>query len=254
MEALQKYIQRRDAEKSSRPETRSVPAPATVPCLPGLSKRRTSTASRSTQDPTDAELLAALVELDVEAPSSSAVPAPPQHFLPTAEPEQQPSQTQPVPTAEVLLHEGWKQTLPKEQHQWVSRALFNRDQSGRLALTKNLRLWWSPPGLQLVYTQPPSSSDTFSHSRLFLWMPYRMWAFKLLCVHPECRRLGHKLTACGTYKTVRRVLDFSGWYFMATEDLECHRCKKKVAGWSQDILDQLDPVHREKFPVILTYR
>ncbi|XP_076836386.1 uncharacterized protein LOC143482023 isoform X1 [Brachyhypopomus gauderio] len=75
-----------------------------------------------------------------------------------------------------------------------------------------------------------------------------------MCVNPECRRLGHKLTACGTYKTVQRVLDFSGWYFMATEYLECRRCKKKVAGWSQDILDQLDPVHREKFPVILTYR
>ncbi|XP_076851096.1 uncharacterized protein LOC143501317 [Brachyhypopomus gauderio] len=56
------------------------------------------------------------------------------------------------------------------------------------------------------------------------------------------------------YKTVRRVLNFSGWYFMATEYLECRRCKKKVAGWSQDILDQLDPVHREMFPAILTYR
>ncbi|KAK1784257.1 hypothetical protein P4O66_019991 [Electrophorus voltai] len=59
--------------------------------------------------------------------------------------------------------------------------------------------------------------------------------------------------ACGLYKTVRRVLDFSGWYFMATEYLECRRCKK-VAGWSQDVLDQLDSVHREKFPAVLTYR
>ncbi|XP_076833000.1 uncharacterized protein LOC143477983 [Brachyhypopomus gauderio] len=133
----------------------------------------------------------------------------------------------------------------------VQRPTPTRDQSGRLAL--NLRLWWSPPGPRLVYMQPPSSPDAFFHSRLFLWMPYRMWAFKLLCVHPECRRLGHKLTACGMYKTVRRVLDFSGWYFMATEYLECRRCKKMMAGWSQDILDQLDPVHREKFPAILTY-
>ncbi|XP_076876355.1 uncharacterized protein LOC143525834 [Brachyhypopomus gauderio] len=77
---------------------------------------------------------------------------PPQHSLPTAEPEQQPLEMQPVSTAEVLLPEGWKQTLPKEQHQWVSRALFTRDQSGRLALTKNLRLWWPPPGPRLVYT------------------------------------------------------------------------------------------------------
>ncbi len=27
-----------------------------------------------------------------------------------------------------------------------------------------------------------------------------------------------------------------------------------MAGWSQDILDQLDPIHREKFPAVLTYR
>ncbi|KAK1793681.1 hypothetical protein P4O66_012043, partial [Electrophorus voltai] len=112
---------------------------------------------------------------------------------------------------------------------------------------KHLRLWWLPPGPRLVYAQPLSSPDAFFRSRLFLWMPYRMWAFKLLCVQPECRRLGHKLTACGLYKTVRRVLDFSGWYFMATEYLEGHCCKKKVAGWSQDILEQLDPIHREKF-------
>lgn len=46
----------------------------------------------------------------------------------------------------------------------------------------------------------------------------------------------------------------SGWYFMVTEYLECYSCRKKVAGWSQDILDQLDPIHREKFPAVLTYR
>ncbi|KAL6473039.1 hypothetical protein MHYP_G00192270 [Metynnis hypsauchen] len=41
---------------------------------------------------------------------------------------------------------------------------------------------------------------------------------------------------------------------MATEYLECHRCRKKVAGWSLDILEQLDPAHRAMFPAILTYR
>ncbi|KAL6475704.1 hypothetical protein MHYP_G00167440 [Metynnis hypsauchen] len=40
---------------------------------------------------------------------------------------------------------------------------------------------------------------------------------------------------------------------MATEYLECHLCRKKVAGWSQDILEQLDPAHRAMFPAILTY-
>ncbi|KAL6473026.1 hypothetical protein MHYP_G00192340 [Metynnis hypsauchen] len=62
------------------------------------------------------------------------------------------------------------------------------------------------------------------------------------------------VSASGLYKTVRRVLDIDGWYFMATEYLECHRCRKKVAGWSLDILEQLDPAHRAMFPAILTYR
>lgn len=30
--------------------------------------------------------------------------------------------------------------------------------------------------------------------------------------------------------------------------------KKKLAAWSHDILNQLDPVHREMFPAVLTYR
>ncbi len=155
---------------------------------------------------------------------------------------------------QLLLPEGRKQTLPKQQHLWVSKALFTKDKSGRLALTKNLRLWWFPPGPRPLYVQPPSSPDGFFHAKLFLWVPYRMWAYRLLCTQPTCRRLGIQLTACGMYKTVRRVLDVSGWYFMGTEYLECRSCKKKLAAWSKDILDQLDPVHREKFPAVLTYR
>ncbi len=126
---------------------------------------------------------------------------------------------------QLLLPEGWKHTL---QHLWVSKALFTRDKSGRLALTKNLRLWWHPPGPRPPYSQPLSSPDAFYHVRLFLCVPYRLWAYRLLCSQPNCRRLGFPLTACGIYKTVRRVLGVSGWYFMAKEYLECRSCKKKT--------------------------
>ncbi len=155
---------------------------------------------------------------------------------------------------QLLLPEGWKQTLPKKQHLWASKALFTREKSGRLALTKNLSLWWSPPGARPLYSQPPSKPDAFFHSKLFLWIPYRMWAYTLLCSQPNCHRLGFQLTASGMYKTVRRVLDPNGWYFMATEYLECRSCRKKLAAWSRDILDQLDLSHREQFPTVLTYR
>ncbi|XP_051787510.1 uncharacterized protein LOC114657616 isoform X3 [Erpetoichthys calabaricus] len=76
-----------------------------------------------------------------------------------------------------------------------------------------------------------------------------MWGYKL-----SCTACSHRLSGAGLYRTVRRVLDTDGWYFMATEYLECRRCKKKVAGWSQDILDQLHCTHRDQFPAILTYR
>lgn len=91
-----------------------------------------------------------------------------------------------------LLHEGWKQTLLKEQHLWVSKALFTKDKSGRLGLTKNLRLWWFSPGPRPLYLQPPSP-DGFFHAKLFLWVPYRMWAYRLLCTQPTCPRLGIQL-------------------------------------------------------------
>ncbi|ROL46207.1 hypothetical protein DPX16_8610, partial [Anabarilius grahami] len=85
-------------------------------------------------------------------------------------------------------------------------------------------------------------------------VPYRMWAYRLLCHQPNCRRLGIQLTGCGMYKTVRRVLDLNGWYFMATEYMECRSCKKKLAAWSRDILEQLDPSHLNLFSAVLTYR
>ncbi|KAK1803985.1 hypothetical protein P4O66_003920 [Electrophorus voltai] len=222
-EALQKYIQRTDAKESGRVSSRQSSI-AISSALEGSSARLASEGScvrlravevtrlETAQEPSDADLLAVSMELDTEAPSSSApeVPAPPQRSLPTAEPEKQP-----VPTADVLLPEGWKQTLPREQHQWVSRALFTREQSGRPVLPKNLCLWWSTPGPWLVYAQPPSSPDAFFHSRMFLWMPYRVYAFKLLCAQPSA--VGWAIS-CGLYRT---VLDFSGWYFMATQQLPC---------------------------------
>ncbi|XP_027147719.1 uncharacterized protein LOC109140255 isoform X2 [Larimichthys crocea] len=41
---------------------------------------------------------------------------------------------------------------------------------------------------------------------------------------------------------------------MATEYLECRRCKKKVGGWSQGIIRQLPPTYSCQFPAVLTYK
>ncbi len=79
-----------------------------------------------------------------------------------------------------------------------------------------------------------------------------MWLIPLACVRPDCGK--HRLTAAGLYQTVRKVLDIDGWYDLATEYLECKRCKKKYPAWSEDILGQLDMGHRSQFPALLTYR
>ncbi|XP_064856746.1 uncharacterized protein LOC115112622 [Oncorhynchus nerka] len=75
------------------------------------------------------------------------------------------------------------------------------------------------------------------------------------CAQPQCAQPQYKrqkLTGCGVYKTVRRVLDmdgwyymgteysYRGWYYMGTEYLECRLCKKLLAGWSLEVLNQLD--------------
>ncbi|KAK5901422.1 hypothetical protein CgunFtcFv8_026296 [Champsocephalus gunnari] len=62
------------------------------------------------------------------------------------------------------------------------------------------------------------------------------------------------MTGGGLYKTVRRVLDLDGWYYMRTEYLECSSCTKKCASWSESIRKQLDLDHQLLFPAVLTYR
>jgi len=62
------------------------------------------------------------------------------------------------------------------------------------------------------------------------------------------------MVKAGLYRTIRRVLDIDGWYLMATEYLECRRCKKKVGGWSQGIIRQLAPTYSCQFPAVLTYK
>ncbi|KAG7500103.1 hypothetical protein JOB18_008713 [Solea senegalensis] len=232
MDAFQKYVLARD--KQSEP-AHGLPQPGT-----------------SSSDPSDAELLAAAAEVD--SPSTSRDT--PTAVVPSSSlsSEQGPGPGLMAPqkpaSGKELLPVSWRQTLPEEQQEWVGRALFQREpSSGKVVLTSPLKLWWHPPGARPLYTQPPANAHAFFQHPFFLWMPYRMWAYRL-----KCPADGRKLMDAGLYKTVRRVLDRSGWYFMATECLECPACHKKIVSWSRDILDQLDVAHREQFPAVLTYK
>ncbi|KAK0151968.1 hypothetical protein N1851_006667 [Merluccius polli] len=220
---LRKYVQARDAAKAALVAAGKAARAAQPPL---------DAAVWPEDGPSDADLLAA-----------------------AAEPPERPLQDstcgeRSAPGAQ-LLPRGWRLTLPEEQHDWVGRALFRRAANGQVVLVSQLRLWWHPPGARPLYTQPPATSHPFFQRPFFLWAPYRMWAYHLRCPTVAC---GGKLAGAGLYKTVRRVLDRSCWYFMGTEYLECSSCHKKVPGWSQDILRQLDIAHREQFPAVPTYK
>eukprot|EP00063_Salmo_salar_P065245 XP_014040080.1 PREDICTED: uncharacterized protein LOC106593263 [Salmo salar] len=191
-----------------------------------------------------------------QVPAPVPVPAPAPALLGQSEEEDLPRQSflPPRPaseSAELLLPESWRSSLTKEQQRWIGRTLFTRNSFGRSTLTTDLVTWWTPPQPRPIYNQPPASPDPFFACQLFLWMPVRIWAYKLACPQSGCRGT---LCKAGLYKTIRRVLDIDRWYLMATEYLECGRCKKKVAGWSRDLVSQLDARHRCQFPAILTYK
>ncbi|XP_063969451.1 uncharacterized protein LOC129281451 isoform X1 [Lytechinus pictus] len=152
-----------------------------------------------------------------------------------------------------LLSDGWRQSLPYHDHEWVSNTFFKRSARGRAEfdMSKITQLWFHPAEPMTFQGKPPKPSPYFA-TRLFLWMPRKLWRVKLVCPREEC--YGQELTSAGVYPTVRPVLNVDGFYNLAGEYLECRRCKGKIISWSKPVLDQLDPCHRIQFQVVLTYR
>ena len=145
------------------------------------------------------------------------------------------------------LPEGQKKSLPKEDHIWVSKAIFKQSSSkdkAELDMSKVNKFWWYPPQPSLRVHQRPTVNAYFTR-RLLLRMPRKLWQVRLLCPHDDCVK--HPLTSAGLYQHVRQVLDLDGYYSLVTKYLECGKCKRKVIGWSQGILDQLDVGHRKQF-------
>ena len=147
---------------------------------------------------------------------------------------------------QIYLPNGWRDAIAESDQQWISRQLF-KDQK----LVHPLSLWYRPPLPPPIPTRPPKPHLYFAR-RLFVWMPYRIWAYKFVCSGPGCNK--KQLTGAGPYKTVRKVLDIDEFYYLIGEVLECTNCKKKFISWSKEILDQLDESHRRQFRVILTHK
>ena len=75
----------------------------------------------------------------------------------------------------------------------------------------------------------------------------------------------HDPHRCGYSKTVRYIVDISGWYCMLTEVLGCNECSKasksssdhhmgRYLAWSNNIVSQLAPCHQQRFPAVLTQK
>jgi hypothetical protein len=153
-----------------------------------------------------------------------------------------------------MLHRYHLWSSPKTGRsvfQWrCTNALFERKPNGQRGLRENdLRVWNYPPQPANIYNQRPANANAFFARPFCLWMPFKMSKVPFNC--HLCNKL---LTGGGLYRTVRAVIDESGFSYLATEVLECKNCKKKFSGWHPAILKQLDPATRARFPCALSYK
>ncbi|KAI8481612.1 hypothetical protein Bbelb_047850 [Branchiostoma belcheri] len=131
-----------------------------------------------------------------------------------------------------------------------------------MRLVKQQRSWmnlpWTPDSLrdQNWYYPPKTAKaagsaphpDNYFQNRMFLWAPMRMWKISLFC--PKCNL---QLTHAGLYPKAREVVDIDSRYYLIGLDYpRCSRCKLAYCPWSEDILQQLDPCHRNLFLAVLT--
>ena len=140
-----------------------------------------------------------------------------------------------------LLPPQFKEVMGKGDWEWVSKCLYDHQGKLRTTFPQN---WHYPPE---VHTSGPPDPANFFRRRLFVWAPMRMWGFKLKC--PSCEK---PLTHGGLYRKCREVIDIDSKYYLVGEYSRCRPCSKSLTPWSSEVLDQLDPAHRNMFPAVLT--
>lgn len=193
----------------------------------------------------------------------------PQHGKPAIPPQQPPPQPQqcippvqrlqPIPPAasSPVVHlrppeVNWVSFLPKQfmrvikpaDQEWIAQCLYKPTGQFRQQFSQN---WFHPPTPPKVMTAPPDPLVYF-RQRMFLWAPMRMWGIPL-----KCQQCNKKMHHSGIYPKVREVLDIDSRYYLIGGDYpRCSKCMIPVCPWSSEVLSQLDPAHRNKFPAILT--
>ena len=129
---------------------------------------------------------------------------------------------------------------------WVGQELF----VSKGQMTAKLKTWCYPPTVDhlLVNLRSP---DSYFSKRLFLWIPRKMWAMRLVC--PHCKQA---LRSKGAYRKVQLVVDLKDWYYLVGEYMYCSttRCTRTYISWDSRILKQLPDSVQARFPVVLTYK
>ncbi|RXN11869.1 Carboxyl-terminal PDZ ligand of neuronal nitric oxide synthase [Labeo rohita] len=146
---------------------------------------------------------------------------------------------------------NWVNFLPKQfcrvikpaDQKWIAQCLY--ESTGRLKQQFSQN-WFHPPSSSKLTASPPDPGSYF-RQRMFLWAPMRMWGIPLKCT--QCNR---KMHHSGIYTKVREVIDVDSRYYLIGADYPpCSKCMIPVCPWSSEILKQLDPSHRNKFPAVL---
>ncbi|KAI9525194.1 hypothetical protein NQZ68_009402 [Dissostichus eleginoides] len=190
------------------------------------------------------------------APPTQQTSPPPQQQTPI------PQQPQPPPsplfhTSPYLVHlrppeVNWVSFFPKQfirvikpaDREWIAMCLYEPTGQLRQQFSQN---WFHPPNPPKPTTAPPEPMNYY-RQRMFLWAPMRMWGIPLKC--PHC---GTKMHHSGIYTKVREVIDLDSRYYLVGGDYpRCSKCMIPVCPWSTDLLVQLDPAHRNRFPAVLT--
>ncbi|XP_057715461.1 uncharacterized protein LOC130931029 isoform X2 [Corythoichthys intestinalis] len=145
---------------------------------------------------------------------------------------------------------NWKSFLPEQcrkaiqeaDQEWIAKCLY--EPTGQLK-QKIQASWFHPP---LEPKPCPPEPGWYYRQRLFIWAPMRMWGIPLKCPWCSC-----EMSNSGIYGNVREVIDVDSRYYLVGGDYPyCNKCSLPVCPWSQDLLSQLDVVHRSKFPAVFT--
>jgi hypothetical protein len=143
-----------------------------------------------------------------------------------------------------LMPSQFKKVIKPGDQEWIAQCLYDGNGQLRQSISQN---WFHPPFPPKNTVSPPDPHAYF-RNRLFVWAPTRMWGIPLKCT--KCKV---KMNHGGIYNRAREVIDLdSRYYLVGLDNPKCSKCSLPVCPWSQDVLEQLDPSHRNRFPAVLT--